>query len=123
MSIAITLSTSSLAATQEPGTNASDQRDATATEPSDSRHSVGTEHACTDAPNNVGQAAVENAQRSNPNAPVDLQGSRGQTNPSTERAESAQIAQSEDNCVDGHEEPTHENTNEQNAPASNGAQQ
>ena len=72
---------------------------------------------CTNAPNNVGQGAEENVRRGNPNAPADIQGSRNQQNPGSERSDVV-TAQIEDNCRDAHEDPsTNENVREQNPPA------
>ena len=122
LACAIALSTSTFAATQEQRETEQAERETTAIEPQ-SGHSIGTEDECSNAPNNVGQGAVENAQPSNPNAPIDIQGSRGQTNPSTGRAENDELAQLEDNCYDAHEDP-HTNENVRNPdPTGNNNQQ
>ncbi len=76
------------------------------------------EDECSNAPNNVGQGAVENAQPGNPNAPADVQGSRSQQNTGSARAgnDNTQLAQNEDNCFDAHEDPsTNENVEEPTA--------
>ncbi len=119
LACAIVLSTGSMAATPEQRETEKAERETAATQPQ-SGHSRGTEDECSNAPNNVGQGAVENAQPSNPNAPVNVQGSQGQTNPSRERAQNEELAQIEDNCFDAHEDP-HTNENVHGAEPNEGS--
>lgn len=92
----------------DPDEIESDPRD-TAAEPREA-HPSATENECANAPNNVGQGAVESAQPSNPNAPAQVQGAQNEQNPASQRNENPELAQNEDNCRDAHEEPsTNEN--------------
>jgi hypothetical protein len=113
LSFVIVLFTSSFAAAQQPE---AEQHDRIANQEQLERARAAMEE-CANAPNNTGQGAEENVRPGNPNAPVDIQGSRNQQNPGSERSDIV-AAQNEDNCRDAHEDPgTNENAREQNPPA------
>src|SRR5688500_4574906 len=101
LSFAIVLFTSSFATAQQPE---AEQHDRIANQEQLERARAAMEE-CANAPNNVGQGAEENVQSANPNAPADIQGSRNQQNPASERSDIV-AAQNEDNCRDAHEDPS-----------------
>jgi hypothetical protein len=113
LSFAIVFFTSSFATAQQ---TEAEQHDRIANEEQLERARAAMEE-CANAPNNVGQGAEENVRPGNPNAPADIQGSRNQQNPGSERSDVV-TAQIEDNCRDAHEDPsTNENAREQNPRA------
>lgn len=98
------LSTSSIAATPDREDRASEQPYVTEN-PTREAHPSVTNGECSNTPNNVGHGGVENAAPTNPNAPPQLQGAQNERNPASQRNENPQVAQSEANCVDVHEDP------------------
>ena len=77
---------------------------------------VPPEDECANAPNNVGQGAVENVQGRDAEANAQTEGLE-QGNQLTPGS-NAQIAQNEDNCFDAHEDPgTNENVSRDGVPA------
>jgi hypothetical protein len=83
LSFAIVFFTSSFATAQQ---TEAEQHDRIANEEQLERARAAMEE-CANAPNNVGQGAEENVRPGNPNAPADIQGSRNQQNPGSERSD------------------------------------